>query len=120
MIYGGIANFLMVEEQREAMKLLGYPEYLLRFLGIAKTLGGIALLLPGQPLLKEWTYAGFTFDLLGAAYSHLAVRDFEEMSAPVILLLIAIASYLLRPSSRRLPQTICSQLGSNKITIAEK
>src|SRR4029079_11771539 len=54
---------------------LGYPAYLLPFLGTAKTLGVVAVLFPGLPRLKEWAYAGLTFDLMGALYSHLSVGD---------------------------------------------
>ena len=63
-------NLIRYEEQREAMAELGYPVYLMTILGVAKLLGVLALLLPGTPLLKEWAYAGFTFDLLGASVSH--------------------------------------------------
>ena len=52
---------------------LGYPAYFLPFIGVAKVLGGIVLLLPGFPRLKEWAYAGLTFDLLGALYSFIAI-----------------------------------------------
>jgi hypothetical protein len=51
------------------MVQLGYPKYLNPFLGIAKILGVIALLVPGFPRIKEWAYAGFAFDLIGATYS---------------------------------------------------
>ena len=45
---------------------LGYPMYFLKFLGVAKLLGVAALLVNRQVRLKEWAYAGFTFDLIGA------------------------------------------------------
>lgn len=61
----------------EAVKVihedLGYPTYLLPFLGVAKMLGAITILVPGFPRLKEWAYAGLFFDLIGATYSHLAI-----------------------------------------------
>ena len=72
-------------------------------LGVAKLLGVFALLIPGFPLLKEWAYAGFTFDLLGASASHAFVRDPPmETALPLIILGIAAVSYFLRPESRRL------------------
>jgi len=55
---------------------LGYPQYMIPFLGVAKTLGGIMLFIPGFPRLKEWAYAGLFFDLLGATYSAVAVEGF--------------------------------------------
>ena len=47
---------------------LGYPLYFIPFIGIAKVLGVIAILVPGYPRLKEWAYA----DLIGATYSIIA------------------------------------------------
>lgn len=54
---------------------LGFPAYFLFFTGLTKSLGIIALFIPGFPKVKEWVYAGFTFDLIGAIYSTLAVGD---------------------------------------------
>ena len=103
MAVGGTMNLLRAEVQRESIAALGYPEYLMTILGVAKSLGVGALLIPGFPLLKEWAYAGFTFDLLGASASHAFVRDPPmETALPLIILGIAAASYLLRPASRRL------------------
>ncbi|NII28749.1 DoxX family protein [Pseudoflavitalea sp. X16] len=48
---------------------LGYPLYFIPFIGVAKFLGVIAILLPGFHRLKEWAYAGFAYDLIGATYS---------------------------------------------------
>jgi hypothetical protein len=38
--------------------------------GIAKTLGGIAIIQTRWRTLKEWAFAGYTFDCLGASMSH--------------------------------------------------
>lgn len=102
MAAGGTMNLLRADVQKESILALGYPEYLMSILGIAKLLGVIALLIPGVPLLKEWAYAGFTFDLLGAAVSHAFVSDpLIETMLPIFVLGIAFASYGLRPPSRR-------------------
>jgi uncharacterized membrane protein YphA (DoxX/SURF4 family) len=103
MTAGGSMNLMRAEMQQEAMTALGYPDYLMTILGVAKILGVIALLIPGVPLLKEWAYAGFTFDLLGAGASHAFVGDaVGETMMPVVILAIAAASYCLRPADRRL------------------
>ncbi len=100
---GGTMNLIRAEVQQEAMAALGYPDYLMTILGVAKVLGVFALLVPHAPLLKEWAYAGFTFDLLGAAASHAFVGDpMAETVVPLVILAIAAASYYLRPASRRL------------------
>src|SRR5690606_34555887 len=49
--------------------ILGYPEYFLTLLGTAKLLGVIVLALPNLNRLKEWVYAGFTFDVIAAFWS---------------------------------------------------
>jgi uncharacterized membrane protein YphA (DoxX/SURF4 family) len=48
---------------------LGYPLYFIPFIGVAKLLGVIAILIPGYPRIKEWAFAGLFFDLVGATYS---------------------------------------------------
>ena len=103
MTAGGTMNLMRAEVQKESIVALGFPEYLMTILGTAKLLGVVALLIPGVPLLKEWAYAGFTFDLLGASASHAFVGDPPmETVLPLIILGIAAASYFLRPASRRL------------------
>ncbi len=101
--FGGTSHLLRTEAMAEGIASLGYPAYLMTILGVAKLLGVAALLVPGKPLLKEWAYAGFTFDLLGATTSHAFTGDpLSEIAPPVVLLLVGAVSYLLRPASRRL------------------
>lgn len=80
---------------------LGYPIYLLRIIGIWKLLGAIALLIPGYPRLKEWAYAGIFFELSGASASWL-MRDHNltEAIVPMVLAMLAIVSWALRPQGR--------------------
>ncbi len=56
-------------------KTLGYPLYFIPFIGVAKALGVIAILVPGFPRIKEWAYAGLMFDLIGATYSLMSVPN---------------------------------------------
>jgi uncharacterized membrane protein YphA (DoxX/SURF4 family) len=77
-------------------KNLGYPEYLLVFTGIAKILGLIALFIPGYPRIKEWVFAGLTYDLLGAIYSSLSAGYSLAESLPIVIDLVLLASlYIL-------------------------
>jgi hypothetical protein len=79
---------------------LGYPAYLLPFLGTAKLLGVGAVLVPGFRRLKEWAYAGLVFDLSGALYSHVSIGDPPSVWAfPIIGLLLVGGSYLLRAAA---------------------
>ena len=103
MAASGAMNLLRAEQMKESITALGYPEYLMTILGVAKILGVIALLIPRAPLLKEWAYAGFTFDLLGASASHaFAEHSLPEVIVPLVVLAIAAASYVLRPLDRRI------------------
>ena len=106
MLSGGAAYLLRVEEPLKGMAALGYPAYFVTLLGIWKVLGGLALLAPRFPLLKEWAYAGIAFDLSGAAFSHAATGDpAAKVNVPLVLLWVAALSWALRPASRRLGVT---------------
>ena len=83
----------------EGITALGYPLYFVTILGVWKALGVIAITAPGFPRLKEWAYAGFFFHLTGAIASHLAIGD-VAIAAPVVLLLLGVTSWALRPESR--------------------
>ena len=85
----------------EVVTHLGYPVYLLTILGVWKLLGGIVLLVPRFPRLKEWAYAGIFFELMGAAAS-LALHGESFISSPLILAMLALASWALRPPGRTL------------------
>jgi hypothetical protein len=73
------------------LQQLGYPAHLALFLGAAKLLAVATLLVPGLPRLKEWAYAGLSFDLIGAIYSALAIGvvDSDVAMASVALTLLA-------------------------------
>jgi hypothetical protein len=67
-------------------------------------LGGVALLVPRFPRLKEWAYAGLFFIYTGAFMLHLAVGDPALMLiAPVVFATLVLVSWALRPPTRRLP-----------------
>jgi hypothetical protein len=76
---------------------LGYPLYFIPFIGVAKVLGVIAILIPGFPRLKEWAYAGLIFDLIGATYSIIAVGksvgDWGFMIMPITLAILSYTFY---------------------------
>lgn len=80
---------------QEGMIHLGYPVYLNYILGVAKILGVIAVWQTIYPTLKEWAYAGFTIDLVGAVVSILAVGDPFSMTVPALInMLFLIVSYI--------------------------
>lgn len=93
MIASGIGYSAAVAPIVKGMAQLGFPFYLIRFLGAAKLLGAVAILSDKFPRLKEWAYAGFTFNLVGAAYSHLFSGDGPKALIPLVILSFAIFSY---------------------------
>src|SRR5579864_3654760 len=80
---------------------VGYPQQLRIILGIAKPLGGIALVVPGFAKLKEWAYAGFTFAWASAFVAHYLAKDGPTAFAPLVFLVILAISYVTRPASRQ-------------------
>jgi hypothetical protein len=102
----GLGHLVRAEPIAAGMAHLGYPLYVSTMLGVAKLLGVAALLVAGRPLLKEWAYAGFAFNLLGATLSHAFAGDaLPEVLPPALIGVVGAASYLLRPADRRLPQS---------------
>ncbi len=100
---GGVAYLSGADFAVAGLAELGYPAYFITILGVWKFLGGLALLAPRLPRLKEWAYAGIVFDLTGAAFSHAAVgHPAADVIAPLAFVGIAAASWALRPVSRRL------------------
>jgi hypothetical protein len=82
---------------------LGFPIYFLTILGVWKILGVAALLVPKNPLLKEWAYAGFFFVMSGALFSHIAVGDpMSEIIPSLLLLTLTVVSWYFRPADRRI------------------
>lgn len=74
---------------------LGYPTYFLQFVGTAKILGAVAILIPGFPRVKEWAYAGLAFDLIAALYSHICVGDpFSQWAIIFLPATLLIVSYI--------------------------
>lgn len=77
-------------------KPLGYPDYFAYALIVCKVLGVLAISLPRiPPTLKEWAYAGLTFNLIFAFISHAAVdRNMGFMIMPLVVLAILAVSYV--------------------------
>ena len=96
---------------------LGYPLYLLTILGVARILALIALLAPRFARLKEWTYAGLFFEYSLAFLSHITMGDGPEVwISPLAFAALLMASWYLRPTSRKLqiyPMKVASKNRNN-------
>jgi uncharacterized membrane protein YphA (DoxX/SURF4 family) len=106
MISTGIGQLLKMEKGQggaDSIKHLGYPLYLLSFLGVMKILGIVAILIPKFPRLKEWAYSGFFFIMVGAIVSHIVLHESINKIFPALLLLIlTLVSWYFRPSDRKI------------------
>jgi hypothetical protein len=81
---------------------LGYPSYLAPILGTAKLAAAVVIAGPGLPRLKEWAYAGVLINMTGAAASNAATHRYTGMIAPAAFAVLALASWAIRPRSRRI------------------
>src|SRR5580698_5551697 len=82
----GVQNILVTQGSIDLITTdLGYPLYIIPFLGVAKVLGVIGILVPVPPRLREWAYAGLFFDLVGAIYSSIADNGFNPWILTMII-----------------------------------
>lgn len=89
--FGGISH---QKEGEEVLKHLGYPMYALTIFGIAKLLGAVALVQDKYNTIKEWAFAGFTFNFIGAFMSRASVGDGAgETIFPLIVLAVFMVLY---------------------------
>jgi hypothetical protein len=100
--------FTEAPRMADAITTLGYPIYVLKILGVAKVLGVVAIATGVSPTLKEWAYAGFTFDMAGSFASHLSAGDALPIAlVPAGFFVVQLASYVVwkqlaqRSASRR-------------------
>jgi hypothetical protein len=81
---------------------LGYPDYFAYALIVCKALGATVLMLPMLPgKLREWAYAGLTFNLIFAVISHVAVdKNISYILMPVVVGAILAVSYIFNQKIR--------------------
>jgi len=96
---------------------LGYPLFFIPFIGVAKFLGVVAIVVPGFSRIREWAYAGLIFDLGGATYSIASVGkpDWIFMILPLAL---AFGSYYFYHKRRSLQKDHSTSEASNIIVRA--
>ncbi|OBZ11475.1 DoxX family protein [Bacillus sp. FJAT-26390] len=102
----GIGQLMRYGGNADLVTDIGFPLYVTNILGGWKLLGVIAIVMPGFPRLKEWAYSGIFFLMTGAALSHAFANDYGDYGFHIILPLfyaaLGIASWALRPKSRKL------------------
>lgn len=85
--------FGMHEMAAEMITALGFPEFIIYPLGVAKLLGLVAIWTDKIKWLTQWAYAGFVFNLLLGVTAHLVAGD-GEFAGALVALLVAIISYV--------------------------
>lgn len=96
MLMDGIAGLSMTEDGKQAMAMLGYPAYIMSILGVAKVLGAVALVQTRFVTLKEWAYAGFAFNFLGASASwYLVGQGIVYVGFPLVAFALLMGTYVL-------------------------
>ncbi|MEO5683519.1 MAG: DoxX family protein [Chitinophagaceae bacterium] len=94
MLMDGIGGVTRQQAGVEVMQHLGYPLYVLSIFGIAKILGALAILQNKWKTIKEWAYAGFTFNFIGAMMSRAYAGDgIAIVVFPLIPIAILFAAY---------------------------
>ena len=108
MLASGIQNLLSTQPSVELIsKQLHYPEYFIPFIGLAKTLGAIAIFVPGFPRVKEWVYAGFTYDLTAALYSTIAIGEpFSKWWPMIFFYVLLVGSYIYYHKKRKAASSV--------------
>jgi hypothetical protein len=103
-VIGGYLHLTRDPQVMATLAHLGYPAYFATIMGVWKLLGAIAIVVPGFPRVKEWAYAGFFFDLTGAAATRVFVGDSAaDVLAPLVFLALVMASRALAPAGRTIP-----------------
>lgn len=96
MLLDGFGGITQQPQGMDVMRHLGYPMYTLIIFGVAKLLGTVAILQTKFSTIKEWAYAGFTFNFIGAFASRVFVGDsIGLLLPPVIMLAIMFLVYYL-------------------------
>ncbi len=91
---GSFADIFMIDAMRESIKHQGFPVHFLPFLGIAKLLAVIVIVVPTLKWLKLSAYVGLFWYFLGAIYSHFSVGDPLTVSAgAIIAFVLVLVSY---------------------------
>ncbi len=85
MAFTAVPDILMSEDAVKFINQLGYPDYFIPFIGWAKILGSIAIVIPGYYRVKEWAYAGLFFDLIAAIYSIIYVNGVDASMLFMVL-----------------------------------
>lgn len=94
MFMDGVSGVMRPQVGIEIMNHLGYPVYFMTISGVAKILGAIAIAQTRFQTIKEWAYAGFAINFIGAFASRAFSGDSTfEVIFPIIILAVMFVPY---------------------------
>jgi hypothetical protein len=68
----------------------------MQLVSVAKLLGVVALLVPGFAKIREWAYAGFCIDLIGAAWCLFSCKGVvPDLAFVAIFMVLLFTSYFM-------------------------
>ncbi len=89
------AFFINSKMALDAMHHLGVPEWFRWEVSIGHIIGGLLLILPVWPRLKEWNYVAIGIDVISATIAYLSIDGLVAHSfQPLIDLALLIISYV--------------------------
>lgn len=97
MLFSSIGNVVVDDASVQLISgVLHFPEYMIPFLGVAKVIGVLGILIPVLPRwIKEWSYAGLFIDLTGATYAIIYTAGFHVQQLGMLMFFIpGILSYI--------------------------
>jgi hypothetical protein len=94
MLMDGGAGIAKEKTGQEVMNHLHYPIYIMVITGAFKMLGAIAILQNKYKTIKEWAFAGFTINFIGAFASRAFVGDaIGLLMLPFVMLAVMFIVY---------------------------
>ena len=92
----GVSGLVENQAGLQIIMHLGYPGYVLIITGGAKVLAGVAILQTRFRTIKEWAFAGYTIDCIGASASHFFGGDnLGWILLPMVFLALMFIPYWL-------------------------
>ncbi|MDB5001636.1 MAG: hypothetical protein JWR76_2713 [Mucilaginibacter sp.] len=87
MLMDGGAGIVKEKTGQEVMNHLHYPIYIMVITGAFKILGAIAILQNKYKTIKEWAFAGFAINFIGAFASRAFMGDAIGLLIPPLVVL---------------------------------
>ncbi|MEO6188812.1 MAG: DoxX family protein [Ginsengibacter sp.] len=89
------AFFIDSELAKQGMRHLQLPEWFRWEVSIGHIIGGILLIVPIAPRIKEWTYVAFGIDFISAFIAYASIDGaVDTLLYPLVMLVLLVISYV--------------------------